>query len=220
LEGCPEGAEWFEDGERNDFPMTYKICRVSEPPNYESLPIAKVTKYPLEPRDYRPFAQHILCVSEDFLHLRMWAFEVNPSPQSRLESVLYLFAKAPDTALAVVSVPGNSGVDIVGCCLLKNGRELPVSPALGRKLQTITATPYSGEDLQGVYWGCTIDIPLILLEQWSGKTLLKPGDSFPGNLYKICLDEKSSHLGCWREADFSANPYLLPDMGTFEVVSY
>jgi hypothetical protein len=198
--------------------MTYKVCTVGEPPNYDSLPIAKVIKYPLEPRDYRPFAQHILCVSGEFLHLRMWAFEVSPLPASRLECVLYLFAKAPDTALAIVSVPGEA--DIIGCCLLKEGKELPVSPALERKLQSIAVHPYSGEDLQGVYWGCTIDIPLSLLTEWSGKTLLKPGDSFPGNFYKISLDEQKSHLGSWHEADFSGNPYLPPSMGTFEVVSY
>jgi hypothetical protein len=200
--------------------MTYKVCKVGAQPNYDSLPIAKVIKYPLEKRDYRPFAQHILCVGEEHLHLRMWAFEIGPSAQSRLECVLYLFAKAPDTALAVVSVPGDAGVDIVGCCLLKDGHELPVSPLLERKLQSIEVRPHRGEDLQGAYWGCTIDIPLRLLQEWSGKTLLMPGDSFPGNFYKICTDEERPHLGCWHEADFSGNPYLLDSMGTFEVVSY
>jgi hypothetical protein len=200
--------------------MTYKVCKVGAQPNYDSLPIAKVIRYPLEPRDYRPFAQHILCVGEECLHLRMWAFELSPSPQSRLECVLYLFAKAPDTALAIVSVPGETGVDIVGCCLLKDGQELPVSPALERKLQSIAVHPHSGEDLQGAYWGCTIDIPLKLLQEWSGKTLLKPGDSFPGNFYKICQGGQREHLGCWHDADFSGNPYLLDSMGTFEVVSY
>ncbi len=201
--------------------MSYKVSHVNGEPNFDSLPVAKVAVYPLEPRDYRPFAQHIMCVSDTCLHLRMWAFEVNPLPGSRLECVAYLFEKAPDTALAVVAVPTiDNNPDVVGCCLLKDGSELPVSPALEQKLQSINVHPHNGEDLQGAYWGCTIDIPLPLLEEWSGKTFLATGKRFPGNFYKICVEEPQIHLGSWHEANFNSNPYLLESMGEFEVVEY
>lgn len=200
--------------------MPYKVSKITGEVSYDSLPVAKVVTYPLEKRDYRPFAQNILCVGDTCLHLRMWAFEVNPMPASRLECVLYLFAGAPDTALAVVALPSDGGSDTLGCCLLKNGQELPVSTEIEQELQKIILHPHNGEDLQGVYWGYTIDIPLDLLEKWGGKTLLSPGQSFPGNFYKICVDEPYIHLGCYAIADFEGNPYLADSMGDFEVVAY
>lgn len=201
--------------------MTFKISKIKEAPVYDSLPVAKIVTYPLEERDYRPYAQTILCVSENALHLRMWAFELNPSPGSRLECVLYLFAGLPDTALSVVAAPEPvAGSDRVGCCLLKDGRDLPVSSGMALKLRELKIHPHNGEDLQGVYWGAAIDIPLNLLEEWGGKTLLNAGDRFPGNFYKICRDALNPHLGCFYKADFRGNPYLLPSMGEFEVVCY
>ncbi len=200
--------------------MSFKISKVKGNPSYDSLPVAKVVTYPLENRDYRPFAQNILCVSDTHLHLRMWAFEVNPSPMSRLECVLYLFADSPDTSLAIVAIPAEEGADMLGCCLLKDGQELTVSPEIVEKLQTIVLHPHNGEDLQGVYWGYTIDIPLDLLDEWGGKTLLHAGSHFPGNFYKICVDEPKIHLGCFTAANFETNPYLLESMGDFEVVTY
>lgn len=200
--------------------MSFKVSKINGSPAYDSLPVAKVVTYPLEPRDYKPFAQNILCVSDKFLHLRMWAFEVNPLPTSRLECVLYIFEDAPDTALAIVAVPSEENRDLLGCCLLKNAQELPVSAEIEEKLQSIVLHPHNGEDLQGVYWGYTIDIPLELLEEWGGKTVLSSGNCFPGNFYKVCVDEPCIHLGCFAEADFRGNPYLKDSMGDFEVVSY
>lgn len=201
--------------------MPFKVSKIKGEPSYDSLPVAKVTSYPLEERDYRPFAQNILCVSDTHLHLRMWAFEVSPLPTSRLECVLYIFDDAPDTALAVVAVPvSDNTADLLGCCLLKNGHELPVAPHLEEKLQSVSLHPHNGEDLQGVYWGYTIDIPLDLLENWSGRLRLSPGRHLPGNFYKICSDKPFIHMGCYAPADFSGNPYLPESMGDFEVVTY
>lgn len=201
--------------------MSFKVSKIAGAPSYDSLPVAKVVTYPLEERDYRPFAQNILCVSDTYLHLRMWAFEVTPSPMSRLEAVLYIFADKPDTALAVVAIPADDAdSDMIGCCLLKNGAELPVSAEMEQKLQGIALHPHNGEDLQGVYWGYTIDFPLELLEEWGGKLKLSPGSHFPGNFYKICMEEPDVHMGCFEKADFDGNPYLPDSMGDFEVVTY
>lgn len=203
--------------------MTFKVSKITGSPSYDSLPVAKVVTYPLEKRDYRPFAQNILCVSDTCLHLRMWAFEVNPPAMSRLEAVLYIFEDAPDTALAIVAIPAgqsSDGGDVIGCCLLKNGAEVPVSAEIEKKLQSIVLHPHNGEDLQGVYWGYTIDIPLTLLEEWGGRTRLRSGSRFPGNFYKICAEQPYIHYGCFAKADFEGNPYLSASMGDFEVVTY
>ncbi len=44
-------------------------------PRFETLPLYKIIRYPLEKRDYKPFAQARLCCNEESLFVRMWAFE-------------------------------------------------------------------------------------------------------------------------------------------------
>ena len=203
--------------------MTFKVSRVEGEPRYDSLPVAKITDYPLEQRDYKPFAQVSMCVSERFLHLRMWAFEVNPQPESGLEAVLYLFREKPGTALAVVAVSDDAESDssmLLGVFLLRDGQEQATPKQIERRFCEILLHPYNGEDLQGVYWGYTVDIPLSLLEEWGGGLLLNPGDSFPGNFYKICDAGPRPHSGSFFPADFMGNGYLPASCGTMEVVTY
>ena len=49
--------------------MAYPITIVDGRPQLDSLPVGKIVNYPLEKRDYRPFAQFRLCVNEEGLHL-------------------------------------------------------------------------------------------------------------------------------------------------------
>lgn len=203
--------------------MTFKVSSISGVPHYDSLPVAKITDYPLEQRDYKPFAQVSMCVSEQFLHLRMWAFEVNPSAESGLEAVLYLFRERPDTALAVAAVPdgdGDAGGVLLGVFLLQEGQEQSTPREIEQKLGEIELNPFNGEDLQGVYWGYTVDIPLALLEEWGGALLLNVGEQFPGNFFKTCDTGPNSHYGSFAPADFAGNCYLPPSMGVMEVVPY
>lgn len=62
--------------------MAYPITIVDGRPQLDSLPVGKIVNYPLEKRDYRPFAQFRLCVNEEGLHLYLWAFELEVSPKS------------------------------------------------------------------------------------------------------------------------------------------
>lgn len=188
----------------------YPVSLVAGQPNFDSLPVAKITDYPLEQRNYKPFAQAILCVSTQELFLRMWAFEVSPAKGSALACVLYPFADKPgqgfclriwhegDHALGGFSLLGASGSE----------RPAPQSHA------------HNGEDLQGVYWGMTLALPLAAIEELGGPVSLAPGNVVLGNFYKTCAGAQTPHMGSYFRADFLHAPYARASMGDFRVVGY
>jgi len=194
--------------------MPFKVSKISGLPQFDSLPIAKVTRYPLEKRDYKPYAQCILCVGESALTLRMWAFEVSPSEDSSLRCVLYLYKQDPERAVCM-DVYSRGHIRVA---LLRAGEagEEPIQ----LESESYTAAPFGGEDLQGVYWGSTLTVPLEALRAMGGPLALETGDSFPGNFYKLCTQQPFVHSGSCFPADFAANPYTKDNMGDFQVVPY
>lgn len=193
--------------------MAFRICMVKDRRGLDALPVAKVLHYPMERRDYRPFAQNILCISEGSLVLRMWAFEVSPLPGSELRAVLYPFSGARNPALhmrAVVTeaVPGTPRFEAF--LLYGDGRR----ESVGADFRS-----HGGEDLQGVYWGVDAVLSFDSLERAGGKLLCGPGSMFPGNFYKTCEAQGSRHYGSFAPADWN-KPYGLESMGAFEIVGY
>ena len=130
--------------------MAFKISKVKGHPKFDSLPVAKIIDYPLEKRDYKPYAQGRLCVNEQGLILQLWAFETHPEPKSSLKAV---FALNPgqDKLLSVEFFPDGEPV------LLVDGEP--------RSAHLIHIHRFEGEDLQGVYWGATLTLPHELLCQ-------------------------------------------------------
>lgn len=203
-------------------PEFYQLSRTQEPPVFDSLPVAKITDYPLEPKDYKPFAQSILCVGGDRLFLRMWAFEVSPMAGSALEAALYLFPERPDTALSFRLEHGSGDVVAVSVNLLENGAAKELDASRKKALSdTVECVPHNGEDLQGIYWGMTVSVPLSTLELLGGVAALKSGDAFPGNFYKLCAGERFAHQGSCFPADFpGGKPYGADSMGRIQVLAY
>ena len=145
----------------------FPICMTAARPEFDTLPVMKVTHYPLEPRDYKPFAQGIVAVDPRRLYLRLWAFETPPEPESR---ILLVLRHAGRTLTAAAGPEG-------------------VSAALdGAPCAPLACHPFTGDDLQGRYWGWLAEYPADLLGE------LAPGDSLTGNLYK-CSDGRRPHLG-------------------------
>lgn len=202
-------------------PRPYKVSKVTGEPNFDAVPVAKIIDYPLERRDYKPFAQCILCLGDTRLSLRMWAFEVSPPETSALQCVLYLYPDRPELALSVRLEHSGGETVAVSVRPMEDGRERqPSAKAKAALSGGMTASPHNGEDLQGVYWGMTVSLPLAALELLGGPTALTPGRSFPGNFYKTCADERFAHLGSYFPAAFPHSPYGPVSMGPFQVVSY
>ncbi|MGI6404516.1 MAG: hypothetical protein ACOX0K_10010 [Oscillospiraceae bacterium] len=190
--------------------MPFKMFRVNSAAELDSAPVALTAHYPLEKRDYKPYAQCNLCWNEDALLLRMWAFELSPPPSSQLMALLYLWEEQPHTALAVTMEPE----EICTFSLYKQGVFQPIEPPQNFRLH-----PHSGEDLQGVYWGGLATLPKRWLEQW-GEVPLKAGAKMWGNFFKLCPGPEMAHQGSAFPADFLGDPFDRKSMEQFLVVSY
>jgi len=191
--------------------MSFKVFRISGLSQLDSLPVAVIKDYPLEKRDYKPYAQCNICLDERSLFVRMWAFEVSPPEGSELRGVFYLFPDKPEVALAVSFRP-DSGCDFF---LLEGGEQRAINPPQG-----FAPHPHNGEDLQGIYWGGMASLPLDWLESLGGRVKLGPGDAFPGNFYKLCPGPAQEHKGSYFPADFPGDPYHQKSMGQFLVAPY
>ncbi len=186
--------------------MLFRVFRVGGAAELDGAPVALIGDYPLERRDYKPFAQCNLCLTATHFLLRMWAFEVSPQPGSELRAVLYLFEDKPGTALTVAVHPEREpafGLYRAG----GEARPLPPPPGL-------QPHPHSGEDLQGVYWGSLLALPL----GWLGSLGRPAAASFRGNFYKLCDGDCMPHKGSCFPADFAGGREYEPEsMGTIAI---
>ena len=191
--------------------MLFRVIRVKGAPEFDALPVAKISHYPLEKADYKPYAHCVVCLTDYSLELRMLAFEVNTSDKSELRAVFYLFPDEPEKALHIKAAPAEtSGTDNVTTVWTEIRGS--TQPLLGVK-----SVPHNGEDLQGVYWGCDISLPLSTVKEGFS---LKEGDRFPGNFYKIRTGERFEHYGSWATADIPQNPFVRDSMGELQIVGY
>lgn len=182
------------------------ICTQPDPPKFDALPTYKITCYPLEKRDYKPFAQAQVCRAPGFFSVRLWAFEAMPRPRSMVEGV---FASPQGEGLLRVAAWADGRWDVR--LRSPDGEERDPGAA---------ARPMAGDDFQGEYWGVQISIPRKKVEEALG-FLLEPGAVVLGNFYKRSEDpEKPHHGSCW-PADFShGREYEPPSLVPFTVVRY
>ena len=191
--------------------MPFTVSLIRDEINFETLPVAKITNYPLEKAAYKPFAQCCLCISQadNILRLRMWAFEVYSSPQSELKAVLYLFS---EKHLSLhITITAEDPVAIKAFVMGESGEEIPVQADI---------SPHNGEDLQGVYWGANIAISLNALAKTAPLCGLSVGEHFYGNFYKLRDDADYSHMGSYAPANFPDSPFDIDSMDIFSLVSY
>ena len=120
--------------------------------DFLSLPAGKITRYPLEARDYRPFAQVQLALSPDALHVRLLAFEAEP----------------PAGSMLLLALEG-------GIVLPFSADENGPVPAGQVRVERLR-----GEDLQGIYWGVHAMLPRAVLEERVGR-VIRPGGVLRGN---------------------------------------
>ena len=181
------------------------ICTQPESPKFDSIPTYKITDYPLEKRDYKPFAQAQVCLTPTQLILRLWAFEAHPKPLSTVEGV---FTTRQSEAVLWVSAWADGRWR---CALRTPGGEKPIDAI---------AHAMAGEDLQGEYWGTSVAIRRSLVEE-ALRVALAPGSTLLGNFYKRSRDPQKPHHGsCW-PADFAGGrEYALTSLVPFAVVRY
>ncbi|MCL2069057.1 MAG: hypothetical protein FWH00_04075 [Oscillospiraceae bacterium] len=177
--------------------MPYQVSYVKGEINFEALPVAKITKYPLEKADYKPYAQCCICAGELGFSLRMWAFEVFPSGESEIRGVFGLF----EDAGSILHIRARGFNPVLADAWVQTPKDkIPVE---------IQSHPYNGEDLQGVYWGAQIFAGYREINRAAQMISIKPGISFPANFQKLRTDKPHEHTGFYAQ-----------DMDTFEIISW
>lgn len=177
--------------------------------NFESLPVNKITDYPLETGSYKPYAQAILSLTSTHYILRMLAFEAITAPESLLIAAWYPFQDDPHKQITVRRVP--SGSELFTAWVVEGTQQGSILP--------VELHPLKGEDLQGIYWGWDVWIPLAEVTRY-GAVYQSPGDRFPGNFYKI-QETVPTHYGSFAPVDFAGGNWFSPEnMGEFVITAY
>ena len=186
--------------------MPYYICAQPSSPRLETIPTYKITDYPLEKRDYKPFAQAKVCLTPQELLIQMWAFEMVPMPESRLRAV---FTTPRSANLLVVTAEAGGH-----CSCGARG------PGGDKPMDSIVHS-LDGEDLQGIYWGVTAALRRAAVEEILGPGCTETGKTLLGNFYKLSDSPKKPHKGSLYPADFAGGrEYALSSLGEFRIVAY
>jgi len=163
--------------------MNYKISFTQTRQDMDGVSVAKIKSYPLEREDYKPFAQFRMAATPEGLFLRMTAFEVSCEEHSALAFLLRsgggCISAAAEHSGAVAALSADGSVK-----RLIHGE--------------ISARFFTGEDLQGIYWGADLAIPAELIPDFDG--LVHNGGS--GNFFKLCRTGRR-HFGSFFPFDFS-----------------
>lgn len=178
--------------------MPFKVRLFSQTPDYETLHVAKITNFPMETRDYKPYSQVRICFAPDGLHLQLIAFEVTPLPESSICAVL----RFPGTLTAL------------SLCMYCDQR-INISEKI-----PLQSHFFTGEDLQGVFWGGNIIIPAGSLPTLMGNFSPAPGAVFMGNFYKLCTNPTRPHYGSYYPANFEQPLFIPENLGEFVVIDY
>lgn len=173
--------------------------------DFESLPLAKITHYPLEPADYKPYAQGALCLAEDKIGLRLSSFEVEPPQESEIGLVLFAFPENSGASLNIWATPAG-----VKAFVIAGETETAVK---------IDAHHREGEDLQGKFWGYDIFINNEELAMY-GRLVNAKDSTVKGNFFKVSKGGRP-HCGAYDLADFIKDePLYNEKMSEFKLVLY
>lgn len=190
--------------------MPFKISEISGTPVWDTLPVAKITNYPFEKGAFKPFAQVRACVSENGLHLRMWAFETKKRPNSYILAALNLSEKSDRTLL--IAIYADSTVKMA---IKDNDDYIPLN-------DKPEAVFFDGEDLEGIYWGACVTVDNKMIKEYFDSAKLKAGYSFKGNFFKVCSDPEFDHAGCFSYVEVPSSVGLFDKrrFDDFTIVEY
>lgn len=189
--------------------MTYKISKINnDEANFEAIPVFKIIDYPMEERDYKPYAQARAVMGKSYFHIQLLAFEVNPLKESALEVVMNFFPGEYNKSM-YVAINGDKTLRYGACN--DDGSVKPFS-------FDIRAHFYEGEDLQGIYWGADLRISRMSIEEFYGEDVI--GSDFLGNIYKTCTKKPNEHYGSLFPTNFERGYLSKDNFGNFTVISY
>ena len=200
--------------------MPFPVSIQSAPVVWDTLPVAKLTEYPFAKGAYRPFSQARICfVPDQGLFIRMWSFEA----QYRCEELEPRVLLEDSCMTVCLSEGGQRYLQITlnanaVACIQECGEQGLLREFGADFLHSLHA--FTGEDLQGEYWGIEFLLPNKFWQQDLSFSPLRIGGNFQGNFYSTRLDGMKEHFGCFYPVH-SRKPAFLPEsFGNFQVIDY
>lgn len=163
---------------------------------WDRISVMKITRYPFEQKAFKPFAQARMCYKRDSgLIVRMWAFEVSPPLSIDVDNNLEIYN---DSVLSIVFGEDNGGL-FRGIVITfnKNGNYVIQKIVNEKKeiiIEEIKIDSFSGEDLQGVYWGGCFVISNIFFKKYLNIDL-EEKNILNMNFIKSCNCKNYVHCG-------------------------
>lgn len=195
--------------------MAFKISKVKERFSFDSLAVAKIVNYPFEKRDYKPFAQARVCLTPTRFVVRMWAFEATPVaditaavPEMMKEDSFICFQIGCPKRYLSVSANANGVLYPELVC----GGEKTLLDA-----SVFETSAFTGEDLQGEYWGMQFSCEISALNELLRFDILE--NELKGNIYKACFNERAEHIGALFDVK-SKSVYDPEAFGEYVITNY
>ncbi len=171
--------------------MAFKISTVGERFSFDSLAVAKIVNYPFEKRDFKPFSQARICISGNRFFVRMWAFECTPvaditAPVREMLEEDSILVFQIGTCERYLSVSANAN-GVLYPEIVCGDEKTVLDPSI------FEAIDFTGEDLQGEYWGMQFSLTVEKLGEILKLNVLK--EKLFGNVYKACFNKRAEHIG-------------------------
>ena len=178
--------------------MEFAISILKEYPKWDSLSVIKLTAFPYEKEGFKPFSQARICFVQDKgMYARLWAFDVDPitasTPQTLFEGNALVLQLAPgqDASAPYLEIAANAG-GVFTFCTARGQTTLTQGAPAG-----FTLKEFTGEDLQGEYWGWEVFVPLACFRSLDPSFSIQEHQPLRGNLLKVCLDARYKHIGSY-----------------------
>jgi hypothetical protein len=129
--------------------MRYPLRVLIGQPNFDTIPVIKLACPTTMPILQRIYCQAQMVVSENILIIRLLAFEAEPGEDSRFELILV----------------GPAGKSVINVDAKGN---FAFNTPQGDRSHAMKTRRIAGEDLQGVYWGAVLELPMTTLLHYLG----------------------------------------------------
>ena len=166
---------------------------------WERLPVMKIIEYPIEQREYKPFAQSQICYKiNSGIVVKMWAFEVDPLSKTKVNNDEKIFN---DSILSLVISnedknrrPRKSiiiSINKLGAYFFQYSED-NIYKKINDDLKVET---FGGEDLQGIYWGVYFLVTNEILDKYLGVKQVEGDNKLYINFIKSCNESNHRHCG-------------------------
>ena len=167
--------------------MSFKISVFEKQQEWDMISVAKLTLYPLEKADYKPFVQ-VRCSAVDGAEEESgigFKFTVFEAKRERTSRVSAHFAGVKDNEGRYFTVTAGA---VDGVCAVNE-----------KGVIEVRAKEFEGEDLQGVYWGFEVFVAKKDISFWEDVI----AGEIRGNYYKTSRKGERDHFGSFYICDFA-----------------